>query len=127
MLSNYSILRDDCISLHENGQLINQQSDVCELFNQHFATVANDFGLPDHIQPVKTLQEIVDSYESHESISNIKSHGDRIHVDVFSFSPVSQNDMLKQLASVNERESAGYDQIPGGVIKLSKDALVCHL
>ena len=64
MSSNYSI-RDDCISLHENGQIINQQSDVCELLNKHFATVANDIGLPDHIQPMETLQEIVDFYESH--------------------------------------------------------------
>ena len=123
MSSNYSV-RDDCISLHENGQIINQQSDVCELLNQHFATVANDIGLPDHIQPMETLQEIVDSYESHESISNIKSHGDRINLDVFSFSPVSQNDVFKELASINERKSAGYDQIPARVIKLSKDALV---
>ena len=123
MSSDYSV-RDDCISLHENGQIINQQSDVCELLNQHFATVANDIGLPDHIQPMETLQEIVDSCESYESISNIKSHGDRILLDIFSFSPVSQNDVFKELASINEHKSAGYDQIPARVIKLSKDALV---
>ena len=91
--------------------IINQQSDVCDLFNQHFTTVANDVGFPDHIQPVKTLQKIVDSYESHESTSNIKSHGDRKNtLRCFQLSPVYQNDVFKQLASVNERESAGYNK-----------------
>ena len=54
------------------------------------------------------------------TISNIKSHGDRVHSDVFSFSPLSQKDLFIELASVKERKSAGYDQIPTRVINLSK-------
>ena len=48
--------------IDKEGQITNQHSDVCNIFNQYLATFGNDIGLPVQIYLNSP------SYESYESI-----------------------------------------------------------
>ena len=50
-MSDKSASHDKNIILQENDKIITNTQEICEIFNTHFTTVANNFGFDDSIPP----------------------------------------------------------------------------
>ena len=111
------------ICLFENNRIVNDDSETCDIFNAHFASVCNDVGGNDYIQIDESIDDINNDFSSHSSIAKIKEHVITHGCPRFEFSPVSTNDVHKELSALNERKSSGYDSLPPNLLKLGKDAL----
>ena len=106
--------------LFENNRIVNDDSETCDIFN---ASVCNDVGGNDCIQIDESIDDINNDFSSHSSIAKIKEHAITHSCSRFEFSPVTTNDVHKQLSALNDRKSSGYDSLPPKLLKLGKDAL----
>ena len=111
------------ICLFENNRIVNDDSETCDIFNAHFASVCNDVGGNDYIQIDEWIDVINNDFSSHSSIAKIKEHVITHGCPRFELSPVLTNDVHKELSALNERKSSGYDSLPPKLLKLGKDAL----
>ena len=94
-----------------------------QYFNAHFASVCNDVGGNDCIQIDESIHDINNDFSSHSSVAKIKEHVHTHDWPRFEFSPVSTNDVHKELSAPNERKCSGCDSLPPKLSKLGKDAL----
>ena len=69
-LFSKSRTKSDSIPLYENGKIITDDQEVCNLFNDFFRNIGSDIGFPEDNQ--RTLNEILDQYKNHESVRLIK-------------------------------------------------------
>ena len=113
--------------LFENNRIVNDDSEACDIFNSHFASIGNDVGGNDCIQIDKSIDVINKDFASHSSITKIKEHVQTNGLPPFEFTPVSSNDVHKELIALNERKPSGYDSLPPKLLKLGKDALTPHI
>ena len=111
------------ICLFENDRIVNDDSETCDIFNAHFASVCNDVGGNDCIKIYESIDNINNDFSSHRSIAKIKEHVITYGCPRFEFSPVSTNDICKELSALNERKLSGYISLPPKLLKLGKDAL----
>ena len=110
------------ICLFENNRIINDDSETCDIFNAHFASVCTDVGGNDCIQIYESVDDINNDFSSHSSVAKIKEHVITHDCPRFKFSPVSQNDVHKELSALNERKSSGWF-ITTKVIKTRKGCI----
>lgn len=100
--------------LLENNALINNQNDVCQIFNDFFANVAKDIG---------NDSTVVDEY--HPSIMKIKEN---ISDDVrLVFEPVGEKYVSRQLDALDIRKATGHDGISAKLLKNAKPSIVKHV
>ena len=100
------------ILLVENGELIDDDSQIAETFNNFFSNSVNTLGIVENkllLNPVSTTDIGVDKcirmYETHPSIINIKRH---VVVDEeFYFVPITVTDMEKKIASLDPKKNGG--------------------
>ena len=111
------------ICLFENNRIVNDDSESCDIFNSHFASIGNDVGGNDCIQIDESIDVINKDFSSHNSITKIKEHVQTNGLPPFEFTPVSRSDVHKELIALNERKPSGYDLLPPKLLKLGKDAL----
>ena len=111
------------ICLFENDRIVNDDSETCDICNAHFASVCNDVGGNDCIKIDESIDNINNDFSSHRSIAKIKEHVITYGCPRFEFSPVSTNDIHKDLSALNERKLSGYISLPPKLLKLGKDAL----
>ena len=114
--SNYITLRDD-------NEIVNEPQRVGEIFKNHYETIANDIGRPDHFEDItdEEITSAIDTYQSHLSIGLIKDrHPDPV---LFSFQTVTTEDVLKQMRSINVKKAIGYDNISPYFIKTAAEEL----
>lgn len=110
--------------LYEEGHIVHDKSQICDIFNEHFTNVATNIGTPDDLLDEESTNTIVDSYSSHDSITSIENEmANREDYKDFSFSPVSEDMVLKKIASLNKRKSTGSDTIPPRLLKISAPCL----
>ena len=95
------------ICLFENNRIVIDDYETCDISNAHFASVCNDVGGTDCIQIDKSVNDINNDFSSHCSVAKIKEHVITHDCPRFEFSPVSINDVHKELSSLNERKSSG--------------------
>ena len=67
-ISQQQNIAGNCITLHEDGQVINEPSNICNIFTSHFVSLAKDIGKEGPINDDKTMQSIIETYQSHPSI-----------------------------------------------------------
>ena len=60
-LSQKSTSQNGCISLFESGSIVNNTEEVYGIFNEHFASVANDIGHSETLLENETMYEIINS------------------------------------------------------------------
>ena len=84
------------ICLFENNRIVNDDSEACDIFNSHFASVCNDVGGNDYIQIDETIDVINKDFSSHHSITKIKDHVQTHGFPRFEFTTVSRSDVHKE-------------------------------
>ena len=97
--------------LCEDNSLINDQEEICKIFNIFFVKVAQNIG--NNSIPVN---------EEHPSIIKIKEDND-VAPD-FNFQPVDQSFISKQIDKLNNKKATGYDGISAKLLKLAKPSIV---
>ena len=121
-------LSDKCVStdnivLVENDNIINKPLEVCEIFKDHFQSVADTIGVPDHFNVISddSIKEAINTYKDHPSIKAIQNQYP--NKEQFSYKLVNEKHVLKNMKSLNVKKSTGYDNIGPGFIKLAADEL----
>ena len=100
------------IMLVENGELIDDDTEIAESFNAFFSSSVDALGIVENkllLNPVSTTDVGVDKcikmYETHPSIINIKKH---VTIEEeFYFSPITAAEMEKKIASLNPKKNGG--------------------
>ena len=67
------------------------------------------------------LQDVFSKYDNHENIVSIKTQN--LPQDVFHFSEVDEDAILKLLNSLDGTKSAGHDNIPARMVKTAAKEL----
>ena len=96
----------------------NEPSNICNIFNSHFASLTKDIGMEGPINDDDTMQSIIETYQSQPSIKGIMSHLRVNHVSTFDIMPVSEHTVLKEISKLNERKSTGCDLMPPKIVKM---------
>ena len=107
----------------ENGELIDDDSQVAETFNAFFSNSVSGLGIVENkllLNPVNNsdvgVEKCIKMYETHPSIVNIKRH---VKVDQeFHFLPVTADEMEKKIAALNPRKNGGC--IPTRILRNMK-------
>ena len=71
------------------------------------------------------IQIIIDRYENHPSILQIKEQMNDINTN-FEFQQATEAEIASYLMSLNPKKPPGYDKIPPKLVKLSSDILSNH-
>ena len=111
------------IILNENGRIIADKSQTCEILNEFFSTIAESIGEPDSIDidSPDYLQQILSKHENHPSVQAITSN---VHVqNEFEFHHVSQDTVHKMLNKLKTSKATGFDELPPKVIKMCSTEL----
>ena len=90
--------------------LINNQEEVCTIFNDFFVNVAKDIGT-----------ESIDIDENHPSLTSISSN--LTCNEKLSFKPVDSSFISKQIDKLSAKKATGHDGIPAKLLKYSKDTI----
>ena len=109
-LSNKGYKNSNCILLSENNKIINDQSEVSEIFNHYFVNVAADIG---SASPIDT--------PSHPSIQKIKSS--HVSGTSFDFKPVNEDFVSRQIETLQTKKATGNDGISAKIIKECKSVI----
>ena len=106
------------IILNENDRIITNASEVVEIFNTFYGSIADYLdGLYDGLDNIN-LVDVMNKHCLHESIVNIKSHmGAR--VSNFDFHDVSVDDILKKIKCFKSGKSPGYNGIQATFFKMA--------
>ena len=106
------------ISLNENGRIVTDASEIVEIFNIFYGSIA---GYPvdyyDGLNDVN-LTEVIRKHCQHESIINIQLHMGA-QVTCFDFQKSCANDMLDKIKYLKTGKSPGYDGIQAKFLKLA--------
>ena len=108
------------IILNEEGHVITDTKDVCNLLNDFFATLTSDIGPDDRIITVDDcdwLKNTLVKHASHPSIRAIHENNDIS--SAFKFSEVSCETVRRKLQNIKPNKSTGYDNIPPRLAKCS--------
>ena len=73
-MSNNCSSQHGSITLYENDKIVNNDAEVCEIFNNHFSSCASTIGSSAPLVSSDTIEDIVKSFEDHASIKAIKSN-----------------------------------------------------
>ena len=92
---------DTDIMLSENGELILKNKEIANTFNDHFGSIV----------------DIIKRYKNHPSIKNIKAKFNSVRI--FSFQPVSVDDVKTVIRDLKNNKSAGRE-IPIQILKESE-------
>ena len=111
---------DTDIRLSENGELILKNKEIANTFNDHFGSVVDNLGLghwDDHyLSPTKGDDRIdnIKRCKNQPSIKNIKAKFNSVRI--FSFQPVSVDDIKTVIRDLKNNKSAG-GEIPIQILK----------
>ena len=107
------------IILNDGDKVVTDQSDISNIFNNHFVSVADEIGFPDQIV---TVEDSIARHANHSSILEISSRFKDLK-DSFSFQYIDQNSVKMYLKKFNPRKATGFDNIPGKILKLAHEPL----
>lgn len=102
------------IILQEDGKIINNPNEICEIFNTYFTSVANNIGFDDSIPPDFYTEEgfsaMIDRHRLHPSIIKIKEN---VSSDLkFTFKCVNYPDIVNVIKGFDGKKAQGYDMMP---------------
>ena len=115
-MSNKSPSQNGCITLFENGKIVNNTQEVCNIFNSHFASCANSIGFSDPLIADDCINSISDAFETHPSIQSIDNRNLDTH---FHFSEVDNDHVAELITKTSVKKSTGCDSISPRLVKLS--------
>ena len=104
-----------CITLLDDGKIVNDQVQVCNILNDYYVNIPKDIGQPDKIYSDSNLEDIITAHSDNESVTRIKNTtGQDKH---FAFELVSVNEIYNRLLKLNCKKSVGYDSVPPRLLK----------
>ena len=127
-------LTNDFISVEKDGDLISNEKEIVERFNQNYLNIVeNSSGkkpssLGDCLntsQDEPTVKEIISVYSNHPSIQKIKSV---FNTDSkFDLPKPTASDINKIINSLDTSKATGPDGIPAEFVQMSANVIDCHL
>ena len=114
-LFSKSRTKSDSIPLCENGELITDDLNVCNIFNDFFRNIGSDIGFPEYNS--KPLENIVFHYKDHGSVKLIRETIRQKTSRMFTFRFVTEVEVRRVIKSLSAKKAAGYDEIPALFIK----------
>ena len=96
-MSNKRYRNGNSIILNENDKIVNDPSQVAEIFNEFFTTVASDIGFDDE---VISAGDAIHRHKNHPSIQKIQQEFDKIDSD-FEFSPVTVDLVMQSIKKID--------------------------
>ena len=118
-MTEKSTSANSCISLKVDESIISDPQAVCNVFNKYFSEVASNIGHETPIEDNEDIDSIVNSYEGHQSISDIQiaaQHGDSFH-----FREIPVHEMSRLIKGMDPKKGPGYDNIPPKLLKLAPE------
>ena len=109
------------IVLRENDELITKPDLISEIFNEYFCNVAMDIGSQDFLTQDDNISSICDSYMNHLSVKLINDNVQIINE--FTFTQLSQEDILTLLSKIDPKKAIGFDGIPTKLIKIASNEI----
>ena len=117
--------------LLEDGEIISDNTKIAEVFNDYFINIVKDLNIPDitldkvPVIPENTnndpIDNILNTYDSHPSIIRIRIHVGQI--EKFSFSQVTDTQIVTEINNLNPKKAPGADGIPTRILKEFVDIL----
>ena len=113
------------INLVEKEEVIADDARIAEKFNNFFVDSVSNLELKqnssilnyaDHLHD--PVEKAIHKFDNHPSISEIRKHIHNEHT--FTFSTVTENDMLKQIEKLNTKKAGTFKNIPTKLLKDSK-------
>ena len=115
-LFSKSRTKSDSIPLCENGELITDDLNVCNIFNDFFRNIGSDIGFPEN--NTLPLENIVSQYTHHGSIKLIKEKIKSQKASrIFTFRFMSEVEIRRVIKSLSVKKAAGCDEIPAQFVK----------
>ena len=90
--------KSDNIPLRENGKIITNTSEVCQIFNKFFSEIGSDIGNPENNH--RPLEEIIADYDNHQSVNLIRNeinHGSNI----INFNYITESQVQKVISKLS--------------------------
>ena len=117
------------IILEENGNLIEDNKELSEIFNNFYVNIIESTtgkkpmasNPPSYCSQDEELDHIIRQFNNHPSILKIKEN--ILVLVFFSLSNATEDDILRILLSLDITKGAGYDTLPPKVIKLAADII----
>ena len=113
--------KSDNIPLRENGKIITNTSEVCQIFNKFFSEIGSDIGNPENNH--RPLEEIIADYDNHQSVNLIRNeinHGS----NNINFNYITESQVQKVISKLSSKKASGYDEIPVKFIKMTSRSLI---
>ena len=120
------------LTLLENNNLISNDEEVAEVFNNYFANITDALGIKEITENISSVSGLVDSidiaikkFSLHPSIIRIQSNTK--YTERFSFSEVSIQQVVSQLARLDPKKSSPLGAIPAKILKEYPDIFAHNL
>ena len=117
------------IILKEDDEIITDEREICDIFNDFFSHVAMDIGfkddIPDDFQTADGFARIIDKHSNHPSVIKIREN---IHTQhYFYFTAVNDKDIEKLMQRMDPKKAQGYDNIPSKLLRLGASGISSHV
>ena len=112
----------ESIILRENEQVIVKDENICNIFNDYFVNIASDLA-ESGVDVHGPLDDIIDIYNDHPSIAEIKKRNTNYDDVHFIFDTVSSNTMHRKIMQMNTKKACGYDGISAKLVKIGAPVL----
>ena len=115
-------IKDQKINLAEKEIVLSEESELAEVFNNHFENVVKNLNIQrpifshEHNGPIANA---VKNFEQHPSILKIKEN--RKVCSSFSFKPVSLVEIIKETLNLDTSKATQKSDIPTKIIKQNQD------
>ena len=112
---------NNSIQLLEGDRLISSPTDVAELFNERFTTIADDIGKG---------SKFFNDTTNHPSFELINEHMRKTEAPLFQFRETTVDETRKVLSTLNPNKAVGYDNIPAKALRSCSELIspaICNL
>jgi len=125
-MSDNNSMSGSNINLYENDEIISNQEEVANIFNDYFINITKNLSEPDHVLNMN-IDELLDHYADHSSVKCIENFVSQQPTTPFSFTAVTNDQVISKLKSLKCNKAQGYDQLPTKLMKIGADVIGPHL
>ena len=109
------------ISLFHGNGIVNNPTEVCNIFNEYLITAASNIGNEDPIRENESIDDILSCYKDDDTIKRITNNSH--HVSGFNFSSVTVKEVHKLLENMDKKKATGYNNFPPKILKVAAHEL----
>ena len=110
------------IPLFENGEIISDQEQVANIFNNFFVNITQDLSEPPYVASMQTA-DLLDYYANHSSIVCINNFVSMHNFNSFSFTAVTHKQVNNKLKGLKTKKACGFDGIPAKLLKIGAEEI----